>query len=177
MFLLEAIKSITKSNQLFHLTIIGTGELESYLKDFINVNQLQNKATFLGAINSENIIAYIEKADLLILPSVFDGWGLVVNEALQCHIPVLVSDHCGAKELVKHNQNGLIFDHNNLESLTENIQKFLDLSPEKIIEMKHLAGEMGEQISISVVSNYLSLCLKHCIKPQNIKPVAPWLNE
>jgi glycosyltransferase involved in cell wall biosynthesis len=177
MTLFEAIKTIAKTNNSFHLTIIGMGELEPILKEFINVNQLQNKVTFLGVIKSENITDYIEKADLLILPSIFDGWGLVINEALQSRVPVLVSDQCGAKELVNHNKNGLIFQHNNVESLTENLQKFLNLSIEEKTELKHFAGEMGEKISISVISNYLSLCLEHCIQPQNIKPIAPWLND
>lgn len=177
MTLLKAIKIITKTDNSFHLTIIGTGELESFLTAFINTNELQSRVTLLGVINSENITDYIKKADLLILPSVFDGWGMVVNEALQVHVPVLVSDRCGAKELVKLDKNGFIFQHNDVDSLTENIEKFLNLSPKKIIEMKHFAGEMGDKISIPVVSNYLNLCINYCLKPQNIKPLAPWLNE
>jgi glycosyltransferase involved in cell wall biosynthesis len=177
MTLLESIKSISKTNSLFHLKIIGTGELESSMKAFINNNQLQSQVTFLGVINSENITDYIEKADLLILPSVFDGWGMVINEALQSQVPVLISDQCGAKDLVKVDQNGLIFQHDSLESLTENLQKFLNLSPQEKIAMKRCAEEMGEKINISIVANYLSLCIEHCTKPQNIKPIAPWLNE
>jgi glycosyltransferase involved in cell wall biosynthesis len=175
--LLEAIKIVAKTNNSFHLTIIGIGELEIPLKEFINLNHLQNTVTLLGVINSENVTDYIKKADLLILPSVFDGWGLVINEALQSHVPVLVSNRCGAKELVIQNKNGLIFQQNNIESLTENLQKFLNLLPEEMFKMKHFAGEMGEKISISVVSNYLHLCLEHCLRPQNIKPTAPWLND
>jgi glycosyltransferase involved in cell wall biosynthesis len=177
MVLLEAIKIISKSNQSFHLTIIGTGDLEHFLKEFINKNQLQNSVILLGVINSENIINYIEKADLLILPSVFDGWGMVINEALQCHVPVLASDQCGAKELVEHNKSGLIFQHNNVESLTENIEKFLNLSLEERRGMKHFAGEMGKKISIPVISDYLSLCIQNALNSNFSKPIAPWLND
>jgi hypothetical protein len=53
----------------------------------------------------------------------------------------------------------------------------LNLSIQEKTELKHFAGEMGEKISISVISNYLSLCIEHCIQPQNIKPIAPWLND
>ena len=177
MTLLEAIKPIAKINKYFHLTIIGTGELEPLLKDFIHENQLENTVSLLGVINSKNITNYIENADLLILPSIFDGWGMVINEALQVHVPVLVSDRCGAKELVKHDQNGFIFQHNNVESLIESLQKFLNLPSERKMEMKRFAGKMGEKISIPSVSNYLKLCIEHCLKPQNINPTTPWLNE
>jgi glycosyltransferase involved in cell wall biosynthesis len=177
MILLEAIKIIAKTNKLFHLTIIGTGELESSLKEFININELQSRVTLLGVINSKNITDYIQKADLLILPSVFDGWGMVINEGLQSHVPVLVSDRCGAKELVKHDQNGLIFQHNNVESLTENLQKFLYLSLEQKIKMRNFTRETSKNISVSVASKYLGLCLNHCLNSQDIKPIAPWLND
>ena len=157
--------------------MIGTGKLKPVLKEFINQNHLQNTVTLLGVINAENITDYLEKADLLILPSIFDGWGMVVNEALQSHIPVLVSDKCGAKELVKHQKNGLIFEGNDIKSLIENIQFFLQLSPAEKDVMKNYASDMGEKISIPIVSNYLSLCVNHCLRPQTIKPNAPWLDE
>ena len=175
--LLEAIEVVTKANNNFHLTVIGTGKLKPVLKEFINQNHLQNTVTLLGVINAENITDYLEKADLLILPSIFDGWGMVVNEALQSHIPVLVSDKCGAKELVKHQKNGLIFEGNDIKSLIENIQFFLQLSPAEKDVMKNYASDMGEKISIPIVSNYLSLCVNHCLRPQTIKPNAPWLDE
>ena len=177
MDLLEAIKIISKSNHLFHLTIIGTGELELLLKGFIIKNQLQNIVTLAGVINSENIINYIEKVDLLILPSVFDGWGMVINEALQCQVPVIASDQCGANELIKHNKSGFIFQHNSVESLTENLEKFLNLSLEERIEMKHFAAKVGKKISIPVISDYLNLCIQDTLNSNFSKPIAPWLND
>jgi glycosyltransferase involved in cell wall biosynthesis len=177
MILLEAIKIIHQTNQSFHLTIIGTGELEATLKVFINKNQLQNTVTLLGAINSENVSDYIEKSELLILPSVFDGWGMVVNEALQISLPVLISDQCGAKELIKHEFNGLIFKSESLDSLTENMLIFLNLPTEKREIMKINAGKTGNKISISVVGNYLNLCIQHTLNPNSLKPTAPWLND
>lgn len=175
--LLKAIKIVAETNTKFHLNIIGTGKLAPILQEFIDKNQLQDTITLLGVIDSEKITDYIEKADLLILPAIFDGWGMVVNEALQSRIPVLISDQCGAKELIEHQKNGLIFKGSNLESLIENIQFFLQLSLLERNLMKNYAGEMGEKISIPVVSQYLSLCLNHCLEPQHLKPTAPWLNE
>ena len=177
MTLLEAIKNIHQTNKLFNLTIIGTGELESILKDFIVENKLQDTVNLLGVVSSENVVDYITKADLLILPSNFDGWGMVVNEALQSNIPVLVSDQCGAKELIKYGYNGFIFKAKETDSLTENLLKFLEMSFDERETMKKRAGEMGEKISIPVVGNYLNLCIQHSLNPANLKPTAPWLNE
>ena len=177
MTLLEAIKNIYETNKLFHLTMIGTGELETVLRNFIEENQLQDRIILLGAINSENVMEYLKKADLLILPSMFDGWGMVVNEALQSSVPVLVSNKCGAKELVKHDYNGLIFEADDIKSLTKNLLKFLDLSHEKRELMKKNARDMREKINIPTIGNYLNLCIQHAFNPNNTKPTALWLND
>ena len=175
--LLEAVKIVSENNKSFHLTIVGTGKLAPFLANFIEKNQLNKLVTLQGVVSSDKVMNYIQKADLLIFPSICDGWGMVVNEALQSHIPVLISDQCGAKELIKHEHNGLIFKGKDLNSLTENLLKFLGLSIEKREIMKNNAGEMGEKIRIPIVGNYLSLCIQHALNPINPKPIAPWLND
>ena len=175
--LLEAIKIVSKNNKSFHLTIVGTGKLALFLTSFVEKNKLDKLVTFQGVVNSDKIIDYIEKADLMIFPSISDGWGMVVNEALQSSVPVLISHQCGAKELIKDGYNGLIFKGNDLKSLTKNLMKFLALPIEKRNMMKYNAGKMGDKIRIPVVSNYLNLCIQHALNPIHPKPIAPWLND
>jgi glycosyltransferase involved in cell wall biosynthesis len=52
--------------------------------------------------------AIYNDCDLFVLPSLSDGWGMVVSQALACGLPVVVSDMTGAKELVTPGQNGYI---------------------------------------------------------------------
>jgi glycosyltransferase involved in cell wall biosynthesis len=113
----------------------------------------------------------------LILPSLFDGWGMVVNEALQCQVPALVSDQCGAKELIKNKHNGLIFKANDIESLTEQLLFFLNLRLEEKALMRKNTEQISSKISIDIVSDYLVNCLNHICHPTIIKPTAPWLDE
>jgi glycosyltransferase involved in cell wall biosynthesis len=175
--LLEAIKTLSIQTQSFHLTIIGTGELEPFVNGFIEKNQLQHLVTLQGVVSSDDVPDYISKADLLILPSLFDGWGMVVNEALQCHIPVLVSDQCGAKELIKNKYNGLIFKAKDVESLTEQLLFLLNLTNEERALMQKNTEQISSKISIDVMSDYLVNCLHHIYNPTTIKPIAPWLDE
>ena len=175
--LLEAIKIVSKNNQLFHLTIVGTGKLAPFLTSFVEKNKLDKLVTFQGVVDSDKVTDYLEKADLLIFPSISDGWGMVVNEALQSNVPVLISDQCGAKELIKDGCNGLIFKGNDLKSLTENLLEFLALPIEKRDMMKYNAGKMGDKIRIPIVSNYINLCIQHALNPIHPKPIAPWLND
>jgi glycosyltransferase involved in cell wall biosynthesis len=175
--LLEAVKTLTTQTKSFHLTIIGTGELELFLKDFIEKHQLQHLVTLQGVVSSDEVPNYISKADLLILPSLFDGWGMVVNEAVQCQVPVLVSDQCGAKELIKNKHNGLIFKANDIELLTEQLLFFLNLRFAERALMRKNTEQISSKISIDVVSDYLVNCLHHSHNSNATKPIAPWLDE
>jgi glycosyltransferase involved in cell wall biosynthesis len=163
-------------NHNFHLKIIGSGILETQIKEYIEANNLENYITIQGVVNSENIAQFIQKADLLILPSVFDGWGIVVNEALQSHVPVLISDQCGAKELIRNEENGFIFEAQNTASLTEQLSRFLQLSLQEKIVMKSKVIETSKKIEIPVVVDYMVDCLSHSENITSQKPTAPWLS-
>jgi glycosyltransferase involved in cell wall biosynthesis len=111
----------------------------------------------------------------LVLPSVFDGWGIVVNEALQSGIPALVSDQCGAKELIRNGQNGLIFEANNVYELAQKLSDFIELSSQEKSAMKQQAEKTGDSLEIDLVAQYLTNCINHSINTNHIKPTAPWL--
>jgi glycosyltransferase involved in cell wall biosynthesis len=162
-------------NDNFHLKIIGSGILETQIKQYIKANNLEKFVNIQGVVRSENVSQHIQKADLLILPSIFDGWGIVVNEALQSHVPALVSDQCGAKELIKHEENGFIFEAQDVESLTEQLLKFLQLPEKEKVKMKTKTIEISQKIEIPEVVNYLINCLNHAENPVSRKPIAPWL--
>ncbi|MDZ7900887.1 MAG: glycosyltransferase family 4 protein [Arcicella sp.] len=173
--LLEAVKNLVRIIPNFHINIIGSGILENQIKQYVQTHHLENFITLRGVINSENIAQFIQKADLLILPSVFDGWGIVVNEALQNHVPVLISDQCGAKELIRNEENGLIFEAQNTESLTKQLSKFLQFSSEEKSKMKSKIIETTKKIEIPVVADYMVACLDHAENITSHKPTVPWL--
>jgi glycosyltransferase involved in cell wall biosynthesis len=85
------------------------------------------KASFAGFQNQSEIPACYAAADLLVLPS--DGgetWGLVVNEAMACGVPAVVSDAVGcAPDLIEPGVTGEIFPVENIESLAQAIIRFI----------------------------------------------------
>jgi glycosyltransferase involved in cell wall biosynthesis len=63
-------------------------------------------------------------ADVFVLPSRSETWGLSINEALACGTPVIVSDKCGASiDLVKEDENGLVFKSEDGQDLLRQMQK------------------------------------------------------
>ena len=72
-------------------------------------------------------VAEIARHDLFLLPSRFDGWGAVVNEALMCGVPVVCSDNCGAAELLGESWRGEVFRTGSAAGLKDILQRWIAL--------------------------------------------------
>lgn len=88
-----------------NLTIIGFGEQETLLKSLIKGDNI----TILGAVENTKLSVFYKQADVFILPSISETWGLVVEEALNNGIPVMVSDRVGCCEDLVNTEYGVIF--------------------------------------------------------------------
>jgi glycosyltransferase involved in cell wall biosynthesis len=74
----------------------------------------------------EELPQLFAQADVFVLPSVYDGWGVVVNQALGAGLPILVSDHVGAgHDLVLPGVNGFTFAAGNVTDLAEKMRPFI----------------------------------------------------
>ncbi|CNH13133.1 glycosyltransferase family 4 protein [Yersinia pekkanenii] len=118
----------TFNKRLEKLIIVGSGpeaiELESKSK---------NNITFLGYVNNINLNEIYKSADVFILPSKSEPWGLVIEEALTFGLPIIVSNKVGCKDDLITNGNGLIFDVDDTDSfecclneMNTNYKKYFD---------------------------------------------------
>lgn len=107
------------------LLIVGTGPLEDRLATHARDRNVT--AHFLGFRQGEALADCYFAADALVLASMDDPWGLVINEAMDASLPVIVSDACGAAEdLVRAGVNGHIFPSGDVVALTKCITALLD---------------------------------------------------
>ncbi|WP_104711716.1 glycosyltransferase family 4 protein [Helicobacter felis] len=111
------------------LSLVGTGELEESLK-----NMASSNVRFLGAVENTRLHALLCAHDILILPSLSEPWGLVVEEALAVGLPVLVSKACGAQVLVQEGVNGYLFDLQDETQLKECLEKLNPASYQTLLE-------------------------------------------
>lgn len=112
-------------NQLseYRLHIVGYGPQENELKQLANENVI-----FHGAVDNKKLPDLYQTCDVFILPSNKEPWGLVVEEAFNNGLPVIVSNKVGCvEEIVDENRNGLIFDYNSEYSLIQKIEKITDI--------------------------------------------------
>ena len=99
--------------------IVGSGPEEKNLKAFCKENKLQN-IFFEGFKQQNELSKYYALADVFILPSFEEVWGLVVNEALASGLYVLSSKYAGATyDLIKEGWSGDVFDPHNIEEIVK----------------------------------------------------------
>ncbi len=95
------------------LTIVGKGELEHELKSIAKPN-----ISFIGFVDNERLGEIYQTHDLFILPSSYEPWGLVVEEAIYWGLPVVVSDRVGSgPDMVEDLRTGVIFKHDSVDDL------------------------------------------------------------
>lgn len=87
-----------------HLDIIGSGPKEEELKKLAKSN-----TKFYGSIKNIQLPNYYKNSDVFVLPSKSETWGLVVEEALNNGLPVMVSDHVGCAPEIVNEHNGVVF--------------------------------------------------------------------
>ncbi len=101
-----------------HLIFVGNGVLENELKNYVTLRQAQCdnycNIHFLDFQNQSAMPIVYRLGNVFVLPSVSETWGLALNEAMACGLPVIVSDKVGcAVDLVEQDKNGYIFKSNN----------------------------------------------------------------
>lgn len=105
------------------LNIVGFGPLETELKAIAKEN-----IVFHGAVANAELPAIYQRNDVFVLPSIAEPWGMVVEEALNNGVPVLVSDKVGcAEEIVLGKNIGLIFKLDDISDFNENLKKICDV--------------------------------------------------
>lgn len=102
--LIRAMSKVTKYESNVKLLILGRGNYEKYLKKLVYDLNLSNNISFVGYVM--NPYDYIRKSDVFVFPSLYEGLGNALMEALMCGIPIIASDYsCGAREILAPNTN------------------------------------------------------------------------
>jgi glycosyltransferase involved in cell wall biosynthesis len=122
--LFEAYKIV--QNKDWGLTCLGEGDKLNELKQFKEENQLDG-IQFVQGQKWQDVPKFLALADVFVLPSYSEPWGLVVNEAMVCQMPVLVSNRCGcAVDLVHEGKNGFTFDPILIDEIASKMSIFVE---------------------------------------------------
>jgi glycosyltransferase involved in cell wall biosynthesis len=102
------------------LLMAGDGQMRGQVQEMLKSEDIPN-VIMPGFMNQDQLPSAYAAADLFVLPSAFnETWGLVVNEAMNFSLPVIVSDQVGCgKDLVRPGWNGFVFDHTSERELAD----------------------------------------------------------
>ena len=123
--LINAFSEIIKINMHYKLFIAGSGFKEKYLKKIVNELKLNNDVCFLGNLFQEDLVNYMNAADVFCLPSKNEGTPNVIIESLLCGIAVVASNVGGIPEVITHGKNGYLFEPTNIQNLRNLLMKSL----------------------------------------------------
>lgn len=121
--LLDAFAQFRRTHGDALLRLAGAGPLRDALQAQAQSLGINDAVAFLGGVDQDALAGEYLSATALVLPSLREPWGLVVNEALSYGCPVLVSDRCGCvPELVWPGKSGVSFDPDDVDALVSGME-------------------------------------------------------
>jgi glycosyltransferase involved in cell wall biosynthesis len=168
--LLSALHGLSDRKWLLH--VVGDGDdKDEYVRRCAAMG-LTHSVRFYNSQRNLETLSLISKSDLLVLPSRWDGWGAVVNEALMLGVPVVCSDRCGAADLLDGNERGEVFAGESILGLRAILERRLSKGKkdagarQKIRDWsKCINGEAAAEYFLEIISASIA---------GSDKPVAPW---
>jgi glycosyltransferase involved in cell wall biosynthesis len=132
--LLDAFSRVALARPEWDVVIAGDGPLRKMLEGSLN-ETTRPRVKWLGFLQfRETVLAY-HACDVLVHPSEYEPWALVINEAIACELPIISTSVVGAAvELVRHRENGLIISPRSVEGMTDALWEMT--KTDRYLEMK-----------------------------------------
>jgi glycosyltransferase involved in cell wall biosynthesis len=144
---LTAIKSVAKVNTKFRnirFCIIGFGELEQQIRAWVREEGISDITDIL--INPDNISQYLEKADIYLSTSLFEGTSNSIMEGMNANLPIVATNVGDNSYLVKDGENGFLAEKRDVDTLAHHL--------ETLITNKNLRQLFGEKSKEILYDNY-----------------------
>lgn len=142
-----------------HLILVGDGALLETCRNEIAVNKLTN-VHLVGFKNQSELPTFYAAADVLVLPSEYETWGLVVNEAMACGLPCIVSDTCGAAaDMILEGKTGFTYPMGDVQQLAA-LMIYMADNKEKRREMGRYAANYVKKFSVDSTVSALMKALR-----------------
>lgn len=145
--LIKAFASIAPKCKDWALQIIGDGEEKENLNNLIHKLNMDSQIKIQPFTN--NIETYYLNASIFVSSSRWEGFGLVITEAMECGVPVIAFENSGPKEIInKNNENGILVSRNDINALAQAILDLIEdeekrkrISKKSIERAKDFSGE------------------------------------
>lgn len=163
--LIEAFSKIVDKAPDWRVKIFGSGKDKNMLQDIINERHLYNNVLLMGP--TKEIEKEMARASIYALSSRFEGFGMVIVEAMQCGVPV-VSFDCpkGPSEIIKHNEDGILVKNGDVDAFADALLELIQ-DKEKRIRMAKEAVKNVKRYTIDEIGKEWESLLENINKDIN----------
>jgi glycosyltransferase involved in cell wall biosynthesis len=110
----------------WNLVIVGDGAQRSELEEFVKSHALEDRVKWAGWVEYGRLGVYFQMADVFVLPTLEDVWGMVILEAMAFGKPIICSKWAGAAEMVEDHENGYVINPYNTTEVAKQLKRFID---------------------------------------------------
>jgi|GEM_PF-176822 len=148
------LQLVSAGTRNIHLSLVGDGELRPEFEAFIEDHKLERYVTLTGWVGLEQKKQYLEKADVMVIPSLFESFGIVVLEAYANNIPVVASNTRGLADLVVEGENGTKVEASNIDQIVTAIKQYIN-NPRIIQTQGERNFIKSKQFDLSIIGKQL----------------------
>lgn len=145
-YLIKAAKELVLQNVKFHIDIVGKVVNQSYynnLQNYILENNLNEYVTFHGRVSEQELNNLYSCAELFVLPSLLEGYGIVLVEAMQRGLPIVAFDNSAMPFTVKNDVNGYLAKNKDYKDLAYKIIQLLGNESKRIKMQNNIKHEIN----------------------------------
>ncbi|MFC1894500.1 glycosyltransferase family 4 protein [Candidatus Dependentiae bacterium] len=118
-YLIQAWNKLNLPENNTELLLVGN--LQNDLKQVLKKLKIKKNINFCGSVDKYKLYELYKKSSVFVLPSIEDGFGMVIGEAMACGLPVICTNHTAGEDLVENCNHGFVIKAGNVESLAEKI--------------------------------------------------------
>jgi glycosyltransferase involved in cell wall biosynthesis len=152
--------------------LVGDGPQMRAMQRLCASLSMEGRVHFRGAVDHASAMASLSDSDLLVLPSRYDGWGAVVNEALMSGVPVICTDCCGASDLIREPWLGSVVRGGSVSSLAQALGLWINRGKKTQLQSDRIK-DWTACIEGPAIASYFTSVLEHVYHGAP-RPVAPW---
>jgi glycosyltransferase involved in cell wall biosynthesis len=153
-YLIQAVRLLDDDVEAL---IIGDGKEKEPLVELAARLNIRERVHFVGQVSEEKKFQYLAGADIYVLSSLHEGFGIVLQEAMQAGLPIVATSHGGQVDLVADGVNGLLVDSRNARAIAGAVGRLLqDDTLRRKMSAENRAGLKAYSID-TIVERYLSL--------------------
>lgn len=166
-FFLESASYLLKKKPQVRFLVVGDGPERKMLEEYVDSLGITDKVLFMGFVSE--VAEVLPSIDVLVVPSLWEGFGLTALEAMVAGVPVLASSVGGLPEVVEHGKTGYLVPPGDAKALANGIEWMLE-HPKEIKKMSKNAYQvLQEKFTSKVMASkteelYVKLLKEFCTK-------------